>query len=216
MPPSKWSEGTTCWSPAVRSRQEHAVPGHGRDLAVREGTVTVPADGRILFLPQKPYIPIGTLRDAVAYPATGSTFPDAAIREALTAVKLGGAADRLDEAGNWTMQLSGGEQQRLAVARALLHRPDWLFLDEATSALDADTEEHVTELLRERLPDCRPHPSASPTADRGRAEDLTIELKPVTVAPRCRWFEVTAGQRTGWPSPSTSTPRLADGALPTG
>jgi vitamin B12/bleomycin/antimicrobial peptide transport system ATP-binding/permease protein len=113
--------------------------------------IHVPEQARVLFLPQKPYIPIGSLRDAVAYPAAGRDFPDAAICEVLEAVNLGHLAARLDEAQNWSMQLSGGEQQRLAIARALLHRPDWLFLDEATSALDGATEERVYELLRERL-----------------------------------------------------------------
>jgi vitamin B12/bleomycin/antimicrobial peptide transport system ATP-binding/permease protein len=142
-----------------------------------QGTVTLPEDANVLFLPQKPYIPIGTLRDAVAYPATGSTFDDDAIREALAAVKLAGLAERLDEAQNWSMQLSGGEQQRLAVARALLHHPDWLFLDEATSALDAANEEHIAGLLRERLADSTIVSIAHhPTGD--APQDLTIELRP--------------------------------------
>jgi putative ATP-binding cassette transporter len=113
--------------------------------------VRVPEDARMLFLPQKPYIPIGTLRDAVAYPDV-SGYADDDTRDALRSVGLANLADRLDEERNWSMTLSGGEQQRLAVARALLHRPDWLFLDEATSALDEAGERHIYDLLRERLP----------------------------------------------------------------
>jgi putative ATP-binding cassette transporter len=117
------------------------------------GQVALPHDARTLFLPQKPYIPIGTLRAAVSYPANADQFGDAAVCEALDAVRLGQLAARLDEAQNWSMQLSGGEQQRLAAARALLHRPDWLFLDEATSALDPETADHVAAVLKERLPE---------------------------------------------------------------
>ncbi|MGB8435060.1 MAG: ABC transporter ATP-binding protein/permease [Burkholderiales bacterium] len=117
------------------------------------GRVRLPRDARILFLPQKPYIPIATLRDAVSYPAAAGAFDDQAIRAALSDCRLEGFVDRLDEAGNWSMTMSVGEQQRLAVARALLHRPEWLFLDEATSALDDKLERELYELLRARLPE---------------------------------------------------------------
>jgi putative ATP-binding cassette transporter len=116
------------------------------------GRVRFPAGTKVLFLPQKPYIPIGSLRDAVAYPGGGADFGDERLREALAAVDLAPLAGRLDETQNWSLALSGGEQQRLAVARALLHAPDWLFLDEATSALDEAGEKRLYELIAARLP----------------------------------------------------------------
>ena len=117
------------------------------------GQVRQPADFHALFLPQRPYFPIGTLRQAVSYPAAAETFSDAQLRDALTAAGLSGFVDRLDEQHNWAQQLSGGEQQRIAIARALLQKPAWLFLDEATSALDEPSQEHAYELLTERLKD---------------------------------------------------------------
>jgi len=165
-----------------------------------QGTVTLPADARVLFLPQKPYIPIGTLREAVAYPAISATFSNDAIREALAAVHLGDLDGRLDEVENWSLRLSGGEQQRLAVARALLHRPDWLFLDEATSALDAATEEHVAALLRERLPDAAIISIAHrPSGD--APHDLIVELVPGASATTVR-----ATRRTDRPSNGHAEP----------
>jgi putative ATP-binding cassette transporter len=115
------------------------------------GRVRFPGNARVLFLPQKPYIPIGSLRDAVTYPGAADDFGDAAIRAALVDVGLGALLERLDERQNWSLQLSGGEQQRLAIARTLLHRPDWLFLDEATAALDEASERHLYGLLEQRL-----------------------------------------------------------------
>src|SRR5215470_1088970 len=116
------------------------------------GHVHVPAGARVLFLPQKPYIPIGTLRDALKYPDEQSTASDAEIVAALQAVNLGHLAGRLDEEAHWSNVLSGGEQQRLAAARALVFKPDWLFMDEATASLDDAAEATVYEALKRRLP----------------------------------------------------------------
>jgi vitamin B12/bleomycin/antimicrobial peptide transport system ATP-binding/permease protein len=116
------------------------------------GRVDVPAGQSALVLPQRPYLPLGTLRGAIAYPNTVDQVEDAAIREALVAAQLPQLVDRLDEVDNWDRRLSGGEQQRVAVARALLAKPDWLFLDEATAALDEPSEAAIYRMLRERLP----------------------------------------------------------------
>ncbi len=115
------------------------------------GVVRRPSGGS-LFLPQRPYIPLGTLRHAVCYPAPPDAHGDAEVRDALAAVGLGGLAGQLDAEESWGAHLSGGEQQRLALARALLARPDWLFLDEATASLDPEAEASLYRMLRERLP----------------------------------------------------------------
>jgi vitamin B12/bleomycin/antimicrobial peptide transport system ATP-binding/permease protein len=116
------------------------------------GHVGLPADARVLFLPQKPYLPLGTLRTTLSYPEMPECYSDEECREALAACGLSHLVSRLDDAGNWSMILSGGEQQRLAFARAILYKPAWLFLDEASSQLDEETEKALYQLLRQRLP----------------------------------------------------------------
>ena len=116
-----------------------------------KGQIALPS-GNVMVLPQRPYLPIGTLRSAVSYPDHKEAFSDEAIAEALDAVQLGHLKPRLDEVGHWTQVLSGGEQQRLGIARALLAKPDWLLLDESTSALDEPLEAHIYATFRKRLP----------------------------------------------------------------
>ena len=116
------------------------------------GTVSRPRDASSLFLPQKPYLTIGTLREQLCYPAASDAYSDADLRGVLADCRLAHLADRLDEEQHWTQLLSGGEQQRVAFARALLNKPAWLFMDEATSALDEETEGALYRLLTQRLP----------------------------------------------------------------
>ncbi len=117
-----------------------------------KGRIRLPRGAKLLFLPQKPYLPIGTLKYAVCYPADEAQMPDQAAREALAAVGLAQLSDDLAREENWAQLLSGGEQQRLAIARALLNRPDWLFMDEPTAALPDDAQAALYRLLKERLP----------------------------------------------------------------
>jgi putative ATP-binding cassette transporter len=134
-------------------------PGSGKSTLVRaiagiwpfgRGRIGVPP-ARLLILPQGPYLPTGTLRDVVSYPSPAGAVTDGVLREALHAVGLAELGGRLDEPGPWALRLSPGEQQRIAFARALIQRPEWLVLDEATSAVDEATEADLYRLLGERL-----------------------------------------------------------------
>jgi putative ATP-binding cassette transporter len=116
------------------------------------GTVEVPADARAMTLPQRPYFPVGSLEAAVSYPTVPGTFEGGRIAEVLIAVGLPDHVRRLDEHAHWNRMLSLGEQQRLALARAILLEPDFLFLDEATASLDEASEQALYRLLQERLP----------------------------------------------------------------
>jgi putative ATP-binding cassette transporter len=115
------------------------------------GRIEVPAGARVLFVPQQAYLPLGSLRSVVSYPSAAG-FPDERVREALRALGLAHLEAKLDAVEPWDQQLSGSEQQRLALARVLLNEPDWVFLDKATSELDESMEKRVYELLAERLP----------------------------------------------------------------
>ncbi len=105
-----------------------------------------------MMLPQRPYFPIGSLHDAVVYPGDTGTVSTERVREALIMVGLPKLAERLQEAAHWNRMLSLGEQQRLGVARALLHAPQYLFLDEATASLDEPSEAALYHLLGAQLP----------------------------------------------------------------
>jgi putative ATP-binding cassette transporter len=107
-------------------------------IALPEGAV---------FMPQRPYFPQGKLRDALTYPQTHAQHSDTALQQALTDVHLPHLIDKLDEEGHWTQQLSGGEQQRLSMARVFLKQARWVFADEATSALDEALEQAMYEKL---------------------------------------------------------------------
>jgi len=117
------------------------------------GTIRIPQGAKLLVLPQKPYLPLGTLRGALAYPGPDDAFTPDEIDEVLDATGLSHLRAALDETAYWADRLSMGEQQRLSIARALLQKPDWLFLDEATAALDEPAEGMLYRLLLERLPD---------------------------------------------------------------
>ncbi|QCP51212.1 ABC transporter ATP-binding protein/permease [Trinickia violacea] len=158
------TELTTIGSVAIKPGSRWLVrgpSGAGKSTLMRalaglwpfgDGAIDAPVDARMMFIPQQSYLPIGTLKAALAYPSPADTFTDDECREALRVCRLDDYVDRLGESAHWQRVLSPGEQQRLAGARVLLHKPDYLFLDEATSALDAENEARLYHLFNERLP----------------------------------------------------------------
>jgi putative ATP-binding cassette transporter len=160
-----------CGSPLLKLRTLDLRPGETTLLTGQSGTgkstllrvlagiwphahgrVEIPTGIRLLVLPQRPYLPEGSLRDAITFPRATSGREDELIAGLLMEVGLSRLADRLDEQAHWQQRLSLGEQQRLTVVRAILFDPDWLLLDEATASLDEPAERMVYTLMRARLP----------------------------------------------------------------
>jgi putative ATP-binding cassette transporter len=118
-----------------------------------EGRILLPIGAKVAFVPQRPYIPLGTLRAALAYPAEVEHLSDARAADILKTVGLGYLQPKLEAEDRWDQILSGGERQRVAFARLLLEEPDVIIMDEATAALDVDSELRLLTLLFERLPE---------------------------------------------------------------
>jgi len=116
------------------------------------GEIITPPAASMMFMPQRPYLPLGTLHAALSYPAATEAFSDDEAREALRLVGLAHLAPNLDEEERWDRVLSLGEQQRMAFARLLLHKPAWIFMDEATAALDEPNQDMLMQLVVDRLP----------------------------------------------------------------
>ncbi|QDR79110.1 ABC transporter ATP-binding protein/permease [Sporomusa termitida] len=116
------------------------------------GKITLPPAEKMLFLPQKPYLPIGSLRKAILYPHSLTNVPNLTLKELLTICGLCSLQQHLDREADWSRLLSMGELQRLSIARAILHQPEWLFLDETTSCIDTRMEQAMYRTLKEKLP----------------------------------------------------------------
>ena len=128
-----------------------------------KGTVDLPCDAHIFFMPQRPYMPIGTLRGVLTYPSAMECFPEHQLEASLEQVGLGHLIPRLDDTAIWEQNLTAGEQQRLGFARLLMHRPKWVFLQEATDALDPDGERRLMQLLIDEFPDATIMTVGTPT-----------------------------------------------------
>jgi putative ATP-binding cassette transporter len=117
------------------------------------GSIAIPANASLMMLPQRPYFPVGSLKAAIAYPSEAGAYNSDLVGDVLTSVGLPQFASKLEEEAHWNRMLSLGEQQRLGLARALLHAPQYLFLDEATASLDEASEAALYRLIEEKLPD---------------------------------------------------------------
>jgi putative ATP-binding cassette transporter len=172
--------------PAGGSLLIQGASGSGKSTLLRamagiwpyaEGHLALPANANALFIPQKPYLPLGTLRHALLYPK-GAGATDDELRNMLDLCRLPQLKERLDEVQPWSHVLSVGEQQRIAFARALLSKQDVLFLDEATSALDEDNESYFYTLVRERQPQAM-IVSIGHRPSLKKWHDKTLELSPL-------------------------------------
>ena len=163
------------------------------------GTILTPAPETMAFLPQRPYLPLGTLRNAVTYPSPSDAFSDAEVGQALERCGLGDLIRKLDQVDRWDKELSLGEQERLAFARLLLHKPGWVFLDEATAALDEDSQDRVMGLFNDELknttvlsighrPDLAAYHTRTLQLIHGIDGDR-LRLKPDVVPPPRRWLQ---------------------------
>jgi putative ATP-binding cassette transporter len=149
---------------SIRSHQRTLVTGPsgaGKSTLFRaiagvwpfgNGSIAIPAKATLMMLPQRPYFPIGPLQAAIVYPAEAAVFGPDRVGDVLIAVGLPQFTSKLQEEAHWNRMLSLGEQQRLGLARALLHAPQYLFLDEATASLDEASEARLYQLLEEKLP----------------------------------------------------------------
>ncbi|MDP1749129.1 MAG: ABC transporter ATP-binding protein/permease [Reyranella sp.] len=173
------------------------------------GTILTPAPEAMAFLPQRPYLPLGTLRNTVTYPSPPDAYSDAELRRALERCDLGSLVAKLDREERWDRELSLGEQERIAFARLLLHKPGWVFLDEATAALDEDSQRHIMGLFDDELknttvlsighrPDLAVYHTRTLQLIHGR-EGARLTLKPSIIPPPPRrWLQRVADW---WPPP---------------